>query len=116
MTKLSIFYSNEADKYFDERYYLEVHIPMSVKLQGTNLKAVQVETAWAHAPEEVQPPYVAICHFYYETPDHFFTAFLPHRDILEKDMEHYTNIKPLIQMSDVRLDSLQGITIQNAQQ
>lgn len=109
MIKVSILYSNDADKYFNDSYYLEVHIPLSVQLQGTYLKAVQVETALAHAPEEVKPLYVAICHFYYETPDDFFAAFLPHRETLENDMQYYTNIKPLIQMSDVRLDSLQSI-------
>lgn len=109
MIKVSLFYSNESNKYFNDSYYLEVHIPMSVRLQGANLKAVQVETALANAPEEIPPVYVAICHFYYETPEHFFAAFLPHREMLEKDMDNYTNIKPLVQMSEVRLDSFQGV-------
>lgn len=109
MIKVSILYSKVPHTHFNERYYLDVHIPLSVKLQGAYLKAIQVDTALTGAPAEAQPPYVAICHFYYASLEHFFAAFLPNRAVLEADMQQYTNIHPLVQMSEVRIDSLQGI-------
>jgi uncharacterized protein (TIGR02118 family) len=51
-----------------------------------------------------QPPYLAICNFLYDSFDDFKTAFMPHAEILTKDILNYTDIETVIQFSEMKMD------------
>ena len=55
----------------DTDYYQNVHMPMSIAKQGSAMKGQTVEIGINSAPEGTSPPYVAICHFLYESMDAF---------------------------------------------
>jgi uncharacterized protein (TIGR02118 family) len=103
MVKLSIFYPNEEGKRFDKNYYLDVHMPLTIKLQGDAVKHVEVEFGFSGGMPGSKPPYVAVCHFLYDSFEAFQTAFIPHAETLMNDIENYTDIKTIIQFSEVKM-------------
>jgi uncharacterized protein (TIGR02118 family) len=105
MVKISIFYPNTPNTFFDEDYYLNMHIPRSVTLQGKSLKGTQVETGITGVPEGTKPPFRVMCHFYYDSIQAFLDAFLPHQEELTADIKNYTNVEPVIQISEVRVSA-----------
>ena len=103
MVKITVLYPNIEGKRFDTEYYLNVHMPLSIEKLGQSLKGVQIETGLSGAPEGIPPPFVAICHFLYETLEDFLASFLPHAEELQGDMFNYTDIESIIQVSQVQM-------------
>lgn len=104
MIKLSIFYPDNEGKKFDKEYYLNSHMPLSIKLQGDKVKNVQVDFGISGLPG-TKAPYVAVCHFTYDSMESFESAFLPHADVLMKDVANYTDIQTVIQFSEIKLNA-----------
>ena len=103
MVRLSVFYPNIEGKKFDKDYYLQVHMPLTLNLQGPFVKSVQVDFGTSGTPG-TRPPFVATCHFTYDSYQAFESAFMPHADTLMKDIANYTDIESLIQFSDIVLN------------
>lgn len=103
MIKLSVFYPATNDFTFDKDYYLNTHIPLSLKLQGDAVKSISVEFGINDVPD-VKPVYVAMCHFIYDSFESFREAFMPHAEVLQADIKNYTNIQTVIQFSDVMIN------------
>lgn len=103
MVKVSIFYPNNPSAHFDVDYYLNTHMPLALGLLGAAVKAVSVEIGLLGGTPEQQPPFAAICGFTCETVQAFTDAFLPNADVLQSDIPKYTNIAPVIQVSEIRL-------------
>lgn len=104
MFKLTILYPNTPGGTFDFDYYLNKHMPLSLKRQGAAVKSVVVEKGYDPAMPGVEFAYVAICHFIYESQQAFTDAFLPNAEELQGDIANYTNLSPVIQFSTVVLD------------
>jgi uncharacterized protein (TIGR02118 family) len=75
-----------------------------LKLQGTAVKHVSVEFGFSAGLPGSPPPYTAICNFLYDSLEAFQNAFMPHADILTKDILNYTDTEALIQFSEVKMD------------
>jgi uncharacterized protein (TIGR02118 family) len=103
MVKITVLYPNKPGSHFDVEYYLKTHMPMSAKLLGTAVKAISVEIGRSGAASEDQPPFAAICGFTCETVQAFTDAFLPVAGQLQGDIPNYTDIEPIIQISDIRI-------------
>jgi uncharacterized protein (TIGR02118 family) len=103
MVKITILYPNKAGSHFDVEYYLNTHMPMSARLLGSAVKAISVEIGRGGATPEVEPPFAAICGFTCETVEDFMGAFAPVADQLQGDIPKYTDIEPVIQISDIRI-------------
>lgn len=105
MTKISILYPDQKGARFDIRYYLETHIPRSIELLSSHcgFRAASVERGAAGAEPGSDAPYVIMCHFLFDSLDGFLAAFMPHAEILQADIPNYTDIRPVIQISEVLL-------------
>lgn len=105
MTKISILYPNNKGARFDMRYYVETHMPLSIELLSPHpgFKGVSVERGLGGAEPGTDPAYVAMCHFLFDSIEGFVSAFTPHAARLQGDMPNYTDIKPVIQVSEVLL-------------
>ena len=101
MIKVSVLYPNKPGARFDVEYYLNTHMPMSAKLLGPAIKAITVEIG-IPSPQGA-PPYAAICGFTCETVEDFMQAFSPVAGELQGDIPKYTDIEPVIQISDIRI-------------
>ena len=102
MIKLSIFYPNVEGKKFDKDYYINIHMPMSMKLQGSAVRSVNVDFGISGLLGK-RAPYIVICHFVYDSFQAFEAAFTPHADVLMKDIGNYTDIETIIQFSEVKI-------------
>ena len=103
MVKVSIFYPTGPDSHFDVDFYLNTHMPLAIGLLGSAVKAVSVEIGMLGGTRDQLPPFTAICGFTCESAQAFTDAFLPNADVLQSDIPKYTNIAPVIQVSEIRL-------------
>ena len=103
MVKISVLYPNQAGSRFDADYYLKTHMPMAARLLGPAVKSINVEIGVSGEEPGSQPPFAAICGFTCETVQDFVQAFMPVADQLQGDIPNYTNIEPIIQISDIRI-------------
>jgi uncharacterized protein (TIGR02118 family) len=102
MTRISFLYPNRADARFDIDYYIQKHMPWSIGLLSAypGFKGVSVERGLSGIPGSVAP-YVALCHFLFDSLDDFLTAVTPHMTALQADIKNYTDIEPIFQVSEV---------------
>lgn len=103
MIKISILYPNSGK--FDMDYYLNTHMPRSIELlsKGRGYRGVSVERGLGGAAPGSPPAHVAMCHYLFDTSNDFMAAFLPHAAELQGDMPNYTDIEPIIQISEVAI-------------
>ena len=105
MIKISIMYPNHASARFDMPYYVETHMPMSIKLLSSHsgFAGVSVEKGIGGAGPGIEPAYIAMCHYLFDSAESFLAAFSAHAGVLQGDIVNYTNIAPVIQVSEVLL-------------
>ena len=103
MVKVSVLYPNRPDSRFDVEYYLNTHMPMSARLLGSAIKAITVEIGRSGVDPNGIAPFAAIAGFTCETVEDFTDAFTPVAAELQGDIPNYTDIEPVIQVSDIRI-------------
>lgn len=103
MIKISILYPNNNGSRFDMSYYLDTHMPLSIGLLSTHsgFKGISVERGLGGALPGTDAAYIAMCHFLFDSAEDFMAAFTPHAAVLQGDMPNYTDIEPIIQVSEV---------------
>jgi uncharacterized protein (TIGR02118 family) len=103
MIKVSVFYPNEKDKKFDMEYYCNTHIPMVQKKLGAACKGLAVERGLCGAEPGSPAIYIAMSHAYFDSIETFQTTFGPHANAFMEDVPNYTDIQPMIQVSEVKI-------------
>ncbi len=103
MIKVTVFYPNEEGKSFDMEYYCNNHIPMCQQKMGDALKGVAVEEGLSGSDPRSPAYYVAMGHLYFDSIESFQKAFGPHSKEIMEDLPNYTNIEPVIQISEVKM-------------
>ncbi len=103
MIKISILYPNNPNARFDMGYYIGTHMPLSIGLLSAHFgfKGVSVERGLGGAMPGTDDAYIAMCHFLFDSAEDFMAAFMPHAAVLQGDMPNYTDIEPIIQISEV---------------
>lgn len=102
MIKVAILYPNGEGKTFDMDYYASKHMPLAADLFGNALKAMSIDRGLAAGGAPGAPiPYLAIGYFYFDTMSSFQDAMGPNSEKLRADVPNYTNIQPIIQISEV---------------
>jgi uncharacterized protein (TIGR02118 family) len=101
MIKMSVTYPNKAGSHFDADYYVNVHMPLAVKLVGHALKAATAEIGVGGEAPGTPPAYAAIAGLTCDSVEALMQAFLPVADQLQGDIPNYTNIEPVIQFSSL---------------
>lgn len=103
MIKVSILYPNGDGKTFDMDYYSQKHMPMAADLFGEDLKAMVIDKGLAGGAPDSAPTYKAVGYFYFDSMATFQSAMGTHSDKLRADVPNYTNIQPVIQVSEVQM-------------
>jgi len=111
MVKISILYPNKPSSRFDFHYYIENHMPASIKCLSTHpgFKSVSVERGMSGADPSIAPAYIAGCHYLFSSVEDFMAAFAPNAQTLQGDMSNYTDIEPIIQVNEVLISLSSGI-------
>lgn len=100
MIKVSVMYPNGPDARFDAAYYCERHMPMVQRLMGDHLVSYTVDGPLAGAAA-ANAPYVAMGHLLCASTAAFEAGFGPHATQIMADIPNYTNLTPVMQMSEV---------------
>lgn len=101
MVRVSVLYPNKPGSHFDANYYLSVHMPMATRLLGPAIKVVTAEIGVAGEAPGEGAPFAAIAGFVCESAEVFMQAFAPVADQLQSDIPKYTDIEPVIQISNL---------------
>ncbi len=103
MIKVSVMYANEDGKKFDMDYYCNSHMPMVQGKMGDACLQVAVEEGLGGGAPGAPAAYAAMGHLYFESVESFQAAFGPHAEAIMADIPNYTDIQPIIQISDVKI-------------
>ena len=103
MIKVTVLYPNTPGSSFDMQYYLGRHMPMVGEKLGTACKQILVEQGLGTLPPGTPAPFSALCHLSFDSVQAFEAAFAVHGDAIVADIPNYTNVQPVIQISDVKM-------------
>ena len=101
MFKVEILYPNGDDKTFDMDYYEKKHMPMVAGFLGKNLKFYEINKGISGRTENNKPPFVAIGYFFVADVAEYNKAIAQNRDAILSDIKNYTNIQPVVQISEI---------------
>jgi uncharacterized protein (TIGR02118 family) len=101
--KVSVFYAASPGKHFDMDYYCGQHMPLVQRLCGSALKNVAVEKGIAGGEPGSAPKFAAVGHLVFESVEAFQSSFGPNAKEIIADVPNYTNIEPLIQISEIMI-------------
>lgn len=100
--KVSILYPNGDGKTFDMAYYESKHMPMVAGFLGKNLKFYEIDKGISGRTANDKVPYLAVGYFYIKNIDEYNKSIGQNRDAIINDFKNYTNVQPIIQISEVR--------------
>ncbi len=102
MFKVAILYPNGEDKTFDMDYYEKKHMPMVAGFLGKNLKFYEIDKGIAGRTPNDKVPFVAIGYFYIHDIAEYNKAIAQNRDAVISDFKNYTNIQPVVLISEIK--------------
>jgi uncharacterized protein (TIGR02118 family) len=102
MYKVAIFYPDGEGKTFDMEYYEKKHMPMVAGFIGKNLKFYEIDKGLSGRTPNDKPLYVAIGYFYISDVAEYGKAIAQNREAVTGDFKNYTNIQPIVQISEIR--------------
>lgn len=103
MIKVSVLYPAGDKANFNMEYYCQSHMPLVQQRLGAACKSIAVEQGLAGGAPGAPPPYVAMGHMYFDSVEAFQAAFASHAKELMADVPNFTNVQPVIQVSEVKL-------------
>jgi len=101
MCKVSVSYPNGENKTFDMDYYCNTHLPLVSKLLGDSIKGSSVEKGLAGGAPGSPAPYAGVGILYFDSVEDFGNSFGPHAEEIMGDLPNFTNMEPIIQVSEV---------------
>ena len=101
MIKVSVLYPNNESNKFDIEYYRTKHVNLVTSLLGDSLKGASIESGLGGGAPNSPAPFVSIANMYFDTIESFQNSFGPNADKIMGDLPNFTNIEPIIQISEV---------------
>ena len=101
MIKVGVFYPPTAK--FDWDYYLNKHTPMLHELMGAALKKVEIDKGLAGGGPGAPATYTTICNLHFDSVEASQQAFGPHAQEIIGDIANYTDVQPVVQISEVKM-------------
>ncbi|MNF52697.1 EthD protein [compost metagenome] len=101
MIKVSVMYANKPGARFDHAYYRDTHMPLVKARLGDSCKFYTVDKGLAGGGPGEPATYVGMCHIFCDSVEAFQTGFAPHAQEIMADIANYTDLAPIIQISEV---------------
>lgn len=101
MIKVSVMYPHRPDARFDHDYYRDKHMPMVKRLMGEHCKSYTVDKGLSGGTPGSAPTYVGMCHIFCDSVESFQAGFGPHAKEILADIPNYTDLSPVMQISEV---------------
>jgi uncharacterized protein (TIGR02118 family) len=104
MIKDTVMYPYTAGARFDHAYYREIHMPMVKRHLGAACLYYTVDKGISGRAPGSDPVYVAKCDFVCTSVEAYRAASDRHQQEIRDDIGNYTDIQPLVQVSDMVLE------------
>jgi uncharacterized protein (TIGR02118 family) len=101
MIKVSVMYPNTPGARFDHDYYRDQHMPLVKSLMGDSCRHYTVDKGLAGATPGSPATYIGMCHIFCDSLAAFQGGFGPHVKQIMGDVANYTNLTPVLQISEV---------------
>jgi uncharacterized protein (TIGR02118 family) len=101
MIKVSVMYPNKAGARFDHAYYRDRHMPLVKARMGDKCRYYTVDKGLAGGEPGAPATYIAMCHIFCDSVEAFQAGFGPHAAEILGDIPKYTDLAPVIQISEV---------------
>ena len=101
MIKVSVMYPNKPGARFDHQYYRDKHMPMVKAKMGDACLRYTVDKGMAGGAPDTPATYVGMCHIFCDSVEAFQGSFGPHANDIMADIPNYTDLQPVIQISEV---------------
>ena len=101
MFKITILYPGGDGKTFDIDYYAEKHMPMVASELGEAIEFYEIDRGISGRTPDDETPYLAIGYLYVEKLAAYQEAFQAKAAKITGDIPNYTNIQPIVQISEV---------------
>ena len=101
MVKVSVMYPNTPGARFDHAYYRDTHMPLVKQRMGDACRRYTVDRGIGGGEPGSSPSYVAMCHLFCDSVEAFQAGFGPHAKEIVADIANYTDLAPVMQISEV---------------
>ena len=101
MIKVSVMYPNIPGARFNHEYYRDKHMPLVKERMGDACDHYTVDRGIAGGMPGMPATYIGMCHIYSPSVETFQAAFGPHAAEIMADIVNYTDLVPLMQISEV---------------
>lgn len=103
MVTITVMYPNSPGSKFDLDYYLGHHMKLVTSLLGSALVSATVDQGLGGVAPGSPAPHFVIARMAFESMDSFQSNFSLHGQTLMADIPNFTDIQPVIQISQVLL-------------
>jgi len=101
MIKVRVMYPYSPNARFDHAYYRDSHLPMVKQKTGAACLGYTIDRGLAGGAPGAPPAHVASCDLLFESVESFQAAFGAHGKAIMADVANYTDIQPIMQISEV---------------
>ena len=101
MIKVTVMYPYTEGARFDHDYYRDRHMPMVKARLGSACAYYTVDKGLTGGASGTPPAFVAMCAFICDSVEGYQAASQEHRAEIRGDIANYTDIAPVIQVSEV---------------
>ena len=101
LIKIAVMYPYAEGKTFNMEYYETRHMPMVAGFLGSNLVKYTIEKGLSSGNPNQPLPFMAIGTFYVKSLSEYQAAIAPNIDAIRADFANYTNVAPVIWVSEV---------------
>lgn len=101
MIKVSVMYPNTPGARFDHTYYRDKHMPLLQARMGAACRSYTIDKGLGGGAPGAPATYIAMCHVFCDSVEAFQAAFAPHAKEIRADVANYTDLTPVMQISEV---------------
>ncbi|MCZ0984735.1 EthD family reductase [Streptomyces diastatochromogenes] len=101
MIKASLMYPYAEGARFDFEYYTDKHLPFVKASLGPALKGLTAEKGLVGGTPDTPPPFIVCGHLYFESVEAMQEAYAPHAAAIRADIRNFTDLEPVMMISDV---------------
>ncbi len=99
--KVTIMYPRNEGSTFDMDYYSNQHMTMLSDLFDGIMLDYKIDLGTSGRTAEEPAPFMAIGYLYFNSLSEYQSAFGPNAEKILNDIPNYTNIQPVVQISEV---------------
>ena len=104
MIKVSVMYPYTEGARFDHVYYRDRHMPLVKAKLGSACAYYTIEKGLSSREQGSPPAFVAMCAFVCYSAEAYRAASQEHRAEIRGDISNYTDIAPVVQISEVVIE------------